>query len=112
LGGAQGPRAGRGVLYCPAPVTPAAAPAVVIRPTPVAPPMNQIAPSGPAVMVSWEPPTGNSVTTPAGVIRPMFLAKLSVNHKLPSGPAAMPKGLEIGGLLVEGGSKNSVTLCP
>ena len=33
---------------------------------------------------------GNSVTTPAGVIRPIRFPRRSVNHRLPSGPAAMP----------------------
>ncbi len=33
---------------------------------------------------------GNSVTTPPGVIRPACLRLLSMNHTLPSGPAAMP----------------------
>ncbi len=35
----------------------------------------------------------NSVTTPAVVIRPIFLPKYSVNQRLPSGPAAMYQGL-------------------
>ena len=34
----------------------------------------------------------NSVTTPAGVIRAIRLPRYSVNHRLPSGPAVMPKG--------------------
>ena len=33
---------------------------------------------------------GNSVTVPAGVIRPILLPSNSVNHMFPSGPAAMP----------------------
>ena len=32
--------------------------------------------------------TGNSVTTPAVVIRPILLPLISVNQRLPSGPAA------------------------
>src|SRR6266581_341096 len=35
----------------------------------------------------------NSVTTPAGVMRPMLFPLNSVNQRLPSGPAVMPKGL-------------------
>ena len=57
--------------------------------------MNQRLPSGPAAM----PPgalsavgIGNSVTTPAVVIRPILLPSASVNQRLPSGPAAMPDG--------------------
>src|SRR5690606_34051320 len=33
-----------------------------------------------------------SVTTPPGVIRPIRSPKNSVNHRLPSGPAAIPSG--------------------
>ena len=94
------------VMYCPPPVNPVTAPAGVIRPIPVAPPVNQSAPSGPAAMAVCPPPTGNSVTAPAGVIRPILLALLSVNHKLPSGPAAMAKGL-----LTAVGIGNSVMVC-
>ncbi len=36
-------------------------------------------------------PVENSVTTPAGVIRPILPAS-SVNQRLPSGPAAIPCG--------------------
>ena len=39
-------------------------------------------------------PALNSVTTPAGVIRPIRSPATSVNHRLPSGPAVMPKGSE------------------
>src|SRR5438093_3102000 len=46
--------------------------------------------------MSWGPlegvGTANSVTDPAVVIRPIWLAPSSVNHRLPSGPAAMPTG--------------------
>ena len=37
-------------------------------------------------------PALNSVTTPAGVIRPIRLPLIPVNHRLPSGPAVMPQG--------------------
>ena len=37
--------------------------------------------------------TGNSVTTPAGVMRAIALPGNSVNHMLPSLPAAMYRGL-------------------
>src|SRR5579862_263923 len=39
-----------------------------------------------------------SVTTPAVVILPILLARASVNHKFPSGPAVMPimTALEVG----------------
>src|SRR4051812_1069374 len=36
---------------------------------------------------------GNWATTPAGVILPMQPAPGSVNQRLPSGPASMPRGL-------------------
>jgi hypothetical protein len=36
--------------------------------------------------------SGNSVMTPPGVIRPIRLPARSVNHRLPSGPAAIQKG--------------------
>ena len=39
---------------------------------------------------------GNSVTTPAVVICPILL-RFSVNQRLPSGPAAIPKGLAAAG---------------
>ncbi len=35
-------------------------------------------------------PVANSVTTPAGVIRPTFSAAASVNQTFPSGPAVIP----------------------
>src|SRR6266851_49342 len=35
---------------------------------------------------------GYSVTTPAGVMRPMLLPVVSANHKFPSGPSAMSPG--------------------
>ena len=42
---------------------------------------------------------------PAGVIRPILLPSISVNQRLPSGPAVMPSGL----LLRRCGMANSVT---
>ena len=57
--------------------------------------MNHRLPSGPAVMCDgWRSGIGrlNSVTTPAGVIRPIRLPRYSVNHRLPSGPAVIPNG--------------------
>src|ERR1700758_4942394 len=35
---------------------------------------------------------GNSVITPAVVIRPILLPAFSTNHRLPSGPAVIPSG--------------------
>ena len=52
-------------------------------------------PSGPAAMPNGSPPavgTGNSVTAPAVVIRPIWLAPCSANHSAPSGPVAMILG--------------------
>ena len=46
---------------------------------------------------------GNSSSMGPGVIRPILLALISVNHSLPSGPGAMPKGA-----LVAVGTGNSV----
>src|SRR5215468_2090795 len=37
--------------------------------------------------------TGNSVMTPAVVIRPTRFPSVSVNHRLPSGPGAIVPGL-------------------
>ena len=48
--------------------------------------------AAPAVM-----PAVNSVTVPAGVIRPIRSPSNSVNQRLPSGPAAMPFGRRVGG---------------
>jgi len=42
------------------------------------------------------PGSGNSVTWPSVVIRPMRSAAVSVNHSAPSGPAAMPNGPQSG----------------
>src|SRR3954470_13869047 len=39
---------------------------------------------------------GNSVTKPAGVIRPILLPENSVNHRLPSGPARILTGALLG----------------
>ena len=50
-------------------------------------------PSGPAAMpkgLLLAVGMGNSVMTPAVVIRPILLPSYSVNQRLPSGPAAMP----------------------
>src|SRR5262249_61716709 len=78
---------------------------------------NQRAPSEPSVMplpdsmrVNWvtksavllDAETENSVTTPVGAIRPIWLA--SVNQRAPSGPTVML----MGGLLAVG-MENSVT---
>src|ERR1700682_528405 len=57
---------------------------------------NQRLPSGPAT-ISRGPldgplGIGNSVTAPAGVIRPILPTPASVNQMLPSGPAVMPSG--------------------
>ena len=40
-------------------------------------------------------PAENSVTTPAGVIRPIRFAPYSVNQRLPSGPAVIPAGTAV-----------------
>src|SRR5216683_2994624 len=57
--------------------------------------MNQRLPSGPTVMTVRplaEVGTGNSVIVPLGVIRPIWFPMVSVNQRLPSGPAMMPIG--------------------
>ena len=57
--------------------------------------MNHRLPSGPAVIPNGRLPavgTGNSVITPAGVIRPILFPMTSVNHRLPSGPTVIPLG--------------------
>src|SRR5260221_4257510 len=69
--------------------------------------VNQRLPSGPAAMsFSWLTPVGrgNSVMVPLGLMRPILLPIssgvlvpnplkfVSVNHRLPSGPAAMSFG--------------------
>ena len=58
--------------------------------------MNQRLPSGPAAIPSGKlsagMPAENSVTTPAGVIRPIRLPSSSVNQRLPSGPAVISSG--------------------
>ncbi len=57
--------------------------------------VNQMFPSGPVVIPSgWLPaviPFEYSVTTPAGVMRPILPAS-SVNQRLPSGPTVIPNG--------------------
>ena len=40
-------------------------------------------------------PLENSLTTPCGVILPTFASSGSVNHTLPSGPAAIPVRLAV-----------------
>ena len=57
--------------------------------------VNQRLPSGPTAMplgslAVFE--SGNSVSTPAVVIRPIFPAPYSVNQRLPSGPVTMLSG--------------------
>ena len=49
---------------------------------------------GPAVIWKTRPGSGsgNSVTTPAGVIRPILWPLFSVNQRLPSAPATMSSG--------------------
>ncbi len=47
------------------------------------------------------------MTVPGGVIRPILLPTVSVNQRLPSGPAAMPAGP-----LPAVGLRNSVTSPP
>ena len=51
-------------------------------------------PSAPAVMKFGLPPVlrGNSVISPAGVIRPIWLTLPWVNHRFPSGPMVMSRG--------------------
>ncbi|MGO9000080.1 MAG: hypothetical protein ACLQVI_42680 [Polyangiaceae bacterium] len=51
-----------------------------------------MAPSGPAAIFHDSAPTGNSVMSPHGEIRPMSLPPNEVNQRLPSGPTAMPWG--------------------
>ena len=51
-------------------------------------------------------PALNSVTTPAGVIRPIRLPISSVNQTFPSGPSVIPRGAGAGGMP----ALNSVTL--
>src|SRR5262245_4972429 len=67
--------------------------------------VNQTLPSGPAVMkfsvVPGVMPAENSVTTPAGVIRPILFARASVNQRLPSGPRVIPAGPLLGAMPAE-----------
>jgi hypothetical protein len=73
-----------------------------IRPIrPAARSLNHMAPSGPATMlVGWAfgvSPAVNSVTCPAGVMRPIRPGSAaSVNQRLPSEPAAMSVGVAPG----------------
>jgi hypothetical protein len=68
-------------------------PAGVIRPILFLPnSVNHTLPSGPVVIPNVPPvEPGNSVITPAVVIRPM-LSVLSVNQRFPSGPTVIPRG--------------------
>src|SRR5262245_13734168 len=55
--------------------------------------VNHRLPSGPEVISAGKPPdvgTGNSVTVPVMVIRPILLTPASVNQRLLSGPTAIP----------------------
>src|SRR5712692_558064 len=58
--------------------------------------LNQRVPLGPGDILRSPPfgvrPVRNSVITPLGVIRPTWLAAVSVNHKFPSAPKAMASG--------------------
>src|ERR1051325_6376861 len=56
---------------------------------------NHMCPSAPAVMSpgpEFGRGSGNSVITPAGVMRPILLVLNSENQMLPSGPAASARG--------------------
>src|SRR5262245_10953502 len=57
--------------------------------------VNQRPPSDPPVMNCGFPSTttGNSVTSPAVVTRPILLVESSVNQSAPSGPTAMATGM-------------------
>ena len=70
-------------------------PAVVIRPILLrGDSVNQRLPSGPAVMPEGSLSAvgiGNSVTTPAGVMRPILLAAFG-EPEVAVGPAVMPRG--------------------
>ncbi len=86
-------------------------PAVVIRPISPGMPVNQSAPSGPVVIaVGWgvvaavpagDPAGGgtegkaNWVTTPAGVMPPIWPDAFSANQRLPSEPVVIPSGCTI-----------------
>src|SRR5258706_403686 len=64
--------------------------------------VNHNAPSGPVVMPMDELPTvgiGNSVITPAVVMRPI-LSPSSVNHSAPAGPVVMPAGAGTGNSVI------------
>src|SRR5262249_44909145 len=69
---------------------------------------NHKLPSGPVVMAPAEMPgVGNSVTWPAGVMRPTVPATGSVNQRLPSGPPVMAVAPRLPPKL-SGGRGNSV----
>jgi hypothetical protein len=79
--------------------------------------VNQRFPSGPDVIPAGLPAvgSGNSVRTPAGVIRPTRLLPYSVNQRLPSGPAVIAvgtlPGLGSGGnswRMIEGRQRSSI----
>ena len=95
-----------GPAVIPTPAGPAVSetsPAVVIRPTsgprplPIGIPngnqfVNHRFPSGPDVIAARfvnGAGIGNSVIVPDGVIRPIWLAFVSVNHRFPSGPVVI-----------------------
>ena len=69
---------------------------MVIRPIwPASYSLNQSAPSRTTSESGRQPgvsPCENSVTAPAGVMRPMRLRWASENHTFPSGPATIPSG--------------------
>src|SRR2546428_256625 len=68
---------------------------VVTRPILLEHSVNHTLPSGPAAMKAgrlFAVGTGNSVISPAGVIRPIWFALISVNHRFPSEPEAMSSG--------------------
>src|SRR5262245_9867120 len=67
-------------------------------PEAAAPPIETVSPaakSKPAIVISAPPPAdpdaGASVV-PGGTMRPIWPVKYSVNHRLPSGPSAIPSG--------------------
>src|SRR5215831_7896728 len=81
--------------------------------TPMAPPscVNHRLPSGPVTTSTGGPylnGRGNSVMTPAGVIRPIFSGANSANQTLPSGALVMPPGVQQRSARFDG-TGNSVT---
>src|SRR5262245_23631438 len=67
-------------------------------PLAAAPPIETVSPaakSKPAIVMSVPPPGGpdaGASVVPGGTMRPIWLVKYSVNHRLPSGPSAIPSG--------------------